>query len=96
MKASAVRPITYLKNHTTQLVDEVANGGNPVVITQNGEARVVMLDVASYDRWREALALLKLLAQSEADIQAGRTVPQTEAFARARAAVDRVEQKRRG
>lgn len=96
MKASDVRPITYLKNHTTQLVDEVAAGGNPVVITQNGEARVVVMDAASYDRWREALALLKLLAQSESDIGAGRTVSHADAFARARGAIDRVERKSRG
>jgi predicted transcriptional regulator len=47
------------------------------------------MDVESYDRWRSALALLKIIAQGEADVAAGRLVSQEEAFARASRALDR-------
>ena len=50
------------------------------------------MEVASYDRWRDTVALLKLIAQSEADFEAGRTVSQDEAFARAERAIAEVEQ----
>jgi prevent-host-death family protein len=86
-----VRPITYLKSKTAELVFDVAETGRPVTITQNGKAKVVVMDVASYDRWRAALALLKLASHAEADVAAGRTVSSDEAFRRAGRAVDRVK-----
>ena len=81
-----VKPITYLKNHTADLVRDVAAGGAPMVITQNGEAKVVVMDVSAFDRWREAMALMKLLSLSEADVATGRLVSTGEAFERARKA----------
>jgi prevent-host-death family protein len=83
-----VKPITYLKNHTADLVRDVTAGGNPMVITQNGEAKVVVMDVAEYDRWREAMALMKLFALSEADVAAGRLCSTEEAFDRAARAIE--------
>ena len=88
-RRSDVKPITYLKNRTADLVREVAEGGHAVTITQNGEAKVVVMDVDTYDRWRSAMALLKLLAQGEADVEAGRAVKQPEVFRRARRAIKR-------
>lgn len=86
---TTVKPITYLKNHTADLVRSVAADGGPVLVTQNGEAKAVVLGVEQYDHLRASLALLKLLAQGEADVAAGRTVSQKEAFRRARAALKR-------
>jgi PHD/YefM family antitoxin component YafN of YafNO toxin-antitoxin module len=56
------------------------------VSTQQGEAQAVVLDVATYtyEALRDATLLLQLTAQGEADVQAGRTLPQSEVFARAR------------
>lgn len=87
-----IKPITYLKNKAADLVNHVADTGKTVVITQNGEARVVVMDVELYDRWRSAMALLKLAAQAEADVVGGRTVSQKEAFAAAEAAIKQASQ----
>jgi prevent-host-death family protein len=84
-----VKPITYLKNHTADLVREITEGGRVVTITQNGEAKVVVMDVDTYDRWRGAMTLLKALAQGEADAASGRSVKQVDAFRRARKAIER-------
>ena len=84
-----VRPITQLKNKTADLVREVSEEGRPVTITQNGEAKVVVMDVETYDRWRSAMALLKLLAMGQADVERGRTTEQSEVFRRARKAIER-------
>jgi prevent-host-death family protein len=84
-----VRPITELKNKTADLVREVSEQGRSITITQNGEAKVVVMDVDTYDRWRSAMALLKVLAQSEADVERGRRVKQVEAFRRARRSIGR-------
>ena len=88
-KRGDVRPITQLKNRTADLVREVSEKGRPITITQNGEAKVVVMDVESYDRWRSSMALLKMLALGEADVERGRTVKQTEAFRRARKEIER-------
>jgi prevent-host-death family protein len=88
-KRSDVKPITYLKSRTADLVRQVERSGRAVTITQNGEAKVVVMDVDVYDRWRSALALLKLAAQSEADVQANRFVKQAEAFRRAESVLAR-------
>jgi len=78
-----VKPITYLKNRTADLIRHVSEERRTVTITQNGAARVIMMDVATYDQWRSAMALLKVLALAEVDIEARRTVPQGEALRRA-------------
>ncbi len=84
-----VKPITYLKNNAAQLVRDVADKGRTVTITQNGEAKVVLMDVGTYDRWQQALSLMKIIAQSEAELTSGKVVSQEEAFARAARAIER-------
>jgi prevent-host-death family protein len=91
-----VRPITYLKNNTSDLIREVSENGRTVLITQNGEAKAVVMDVEVYDRWKSALAMLKILAQSEAEFEAGKVISQKEAFARAEAAISRIERDGQG
>lgn len=84
-----IKPITHLKTHTAEVVRDVAKQGRPMVITQNGEAKAVLMDVATYDRWRQAMALLKLIALGQRDVETGHAMSQKEAFARARARVAR-------
>jgi prevent-host-death family protein len=71
MKASNIKPITYMKTHSTELVRGVNETRSPVVITQNGLPRAVVMDAASYDEIQDALALLKILSHSEAEYRKG-------------------------
>lgn len=82
-----VKPITYLKNHTAEAIRGVSDDGRVLMITQNGEAKAVVIDVETYDRWRKAMALLKILAQGEADVAADRVSTQEQAFERAAKAI---------
>jgi PHD/YefM family antitoxin component YafN of YafNO toxin-antitoxin module len=50
-----------------------------VVITQNGDAKAVLQDVASYDELMESLTMLKLLALSRKSVRAGAMRPLNEA-----------------
>ncbi|MFH2010322.1 MAG: type II toxin-antitoxin system Phd/YefM family antitoxin [bacterium] len=84
-----IKPITYLKNNAAELIGDVAESGRSVVITQNGTAKVVMMSVDVYDRWRKATALIKLLSHSEAAVSRRETVPQHVALERAEAALRR-------
>ena len=90
MKAANVRSITDLKNRTKELVGEISDGGQPMVITQNGKAKVVVMDVEQHDRLQDTLALLKLLAQSQESLtRTGRTYSTAEVRRRAKAVIDK-------
>ncbi|WP_213979748.1 type II toxin-antitoxin system Phd/YefM family antitoxin [Sphingomonas sp. dw_22] len=80
-----VKPVSYLKAHAADVLRGLAESGAPLVITQNGEARGVLQDVASYEATQKKLALLKLLALGNRDIDAGKLTPAREAIARLRA-----------
>jgi len=70
-----IRPISYLKANSAEILRELADGAPPLVITQNGEAKAVLQDAASYEAAQETLALLKLIALGRQDMAAGRTAP---------------------
>jgi len=81
MKLSeSVKPISYLKSHTAEALRDVSEGQRTMVITQHGEAKAVLQDIASYEQTQESLALLKMLAQSSKSIQEGRSKPLKKAF----------------
>jgi len=68
---SHIKPISWLKNNAKLLVETVDETGNPMIITQNGEAKAVVMNVRAYDQMQESLALLRMLADSSADVEAG-------------------------
>lgn len=85
MKFSAqVKPISYLKAHAAEIARQLTEDREPMVITQNGEAKLVVQDVASYEETQETLALLKILALGNREIEEGRVTPAAEVFARLR------------
>ncbi len=77
-----IRPVTYLKSRTADLLAQVNETKRPVIITQNGEARGVLQDTESYENMKEAIAILKLLVQGEEDIRKGNVSVQEEVFHR--------------
>jgi prevent-host-death family protein len=79
--ADKIKPISYLKASTADAVRMVTETGEPLYITQNGEAKIVVQDIKSFEATQEALALLKILALGEAEVSAGETVSATEAIA---------------
>jgi prevent-host-death family protein len=82
--ASSIKPISYLKANAAEVLQKLAETREPMIITQNGEAKAVIQDVASYEQTQETLALLKILAMSNQDIEAGRVKPAREVIARLR------------
>jgi len=83
--SSQVKPISYLKANAAEVLLQLAKQREPLVITQNGEARAVIQDVASYEETQETLALLKILALGNQEIEAGKVKPVAEVVARLRA-----------
>ena len=83
--SSQVKPISYLKANAAEVLANLAERREPMVITQNGEARAVLQDVASFEETQETLALLKILALGRQDIEASQVKPVAEVVARLRA-----------
>ena len=70
--SSRVKPISYLKANAAEVLTQLAEQREPLVITQNGEAKAVLQDVASFEETQETLALLKILALGQRDVEEGR------------------------
>jgi prevent-host-death family protein len=83
--STRVKPITYLKANAAEVLHDLNECREPLVITQNGEAKAVLQDLASYEETQETLALLKLLALGQHDVDAGRMTPVSEVVRRLRA-----------
>jgi prevent-host-death family protein len=78
--STAVKPISYLKTHASELIRNITNTRQALVVTHNGEAKVIVQDIRSYERMQETLALLKILTGSKQNIKRGKVKPIEEAF----------------
>ena len=70
--STQVKPISYLKSHAAEIVRDLTENREPMLITQNGEAKLVVMDVKSYEEQEETLALLKILALGNREIELGK------------------------
>ncbi len=75
-----IKPISYLKAKTADVINGVNKNQRTVFITQNGEAKAVVQDIKSYENTQNTLNLLKLIIQSENDIDNGNVISQDEMF----------------
>ncbi len=85
---SSIRPISYIKTHAAEMLQQINDTQNPIVITQNGLAKGVLLDTRSYQEMIDAIGLLKLLAHGEHDVETGATVSHEDAISAALRAID--------
>jgi prevent-host-death family protein len=83
--SSQIRPISYLKANAAEVLAQLSELREPLVITQNGEAKAVLQDVASFEETQDTLALLKVLALGNQDVGAGKVRSLADVVARLRA-----------
>ena len=79
--SSRIKPISYLKAHAAEIVRTLGDQREPLIITQNGEAKVVMQDIDSYEQTQETVALLKILALGSRQVEAGQVQPAADVVA---------------
>ena len=85
MKLSTqIKPISYLKAHAAEIVRNMSEQREPLIITQNGEAKVVLQDIESYEQSQETMALLKILALGNRQIEADKLEPAASVIQRLR------------
>lgn len=66
-----IKPISYLKANMAEVMVKLTESGSPMIITQNGEAKAVIQDIESYEETQETLALLKILALGQQQVESG-------------------------
>jgi prevent-host-death family protein len=79
-----IKPISYLKAHASEIVRDIGKKQEPMIITQNGEAKAVLQDIESYEQTQETLALLKILALGTRQIEEGKVQPAADVIERLR------------
>ena len=82
--SSQIKPISYLKAHAAEVVRNLGEKREPLVITQNGEAKVVIQDIESYEQIQETMALLKTLALGNRQVEEGKIEPAAKVVSRLR------------
>ena len=73
--SSQIKPISYLKAHAAEIVRNLSKQQEPLIITQNGKAKVVMQDIESYEQTQQTIALLKILSLGVRQIEEGKVLP---------------------
>ena len=79
--STQVKPISYLKSHAAEIIKDITESREPILITQNGEAKLVVMDVRSFEEQEETLALLKILALGNREIELGKFRDAKDVFA---------------
>lgn len=87
--STQVKPISFFKANAAQIIDELDDGGEPIVVTKNGEAKAIVMSMHDYESTQETLALLKIVAMAREDAKAGGLIPLEDAFAQVRAQLRR-------
>ena len=86
--SSQIKPISYLKAHAAEIIRNLSDKGDPLIITQNGEAKVVIQDIKSFEETQETIAMLKILALGNRQIEEGKVVTASDAIKRIRKGKD--------
>jgi prevent-host-death family protein len=84
-----IKPISYIKTNAAEMMKYVNERKNPIVITQNGEAKAVLVDIETYQKTQDAFALLNIIKMGENDIKNGKTKPVDEVFSNLRKKITR-------
>jgi len=75
-----IKPVSFLKSRTADVIKSVTETKRAIIITQNGEAKAVVQDIKSYENLQNSLAMLKMIIQSENEIKNGDFIEQDKMF----------------
>jgi len=82
--SNQVKPISYFKANAAKIIRNIGEQTDPLIITQNGEAKAIIQDIKSYEESKEMMAMLKVLALGNQQIEDGKTKPSFKVFSEIR------------
>ena len=89
-----IKPISYIKTNAAEILKKVNETHNPIIITQNGEAKAVLLDTQTYQSMRDSIGILKIVSQSEKDIEREQVYAQKDVFTEMDKEIEKLKAKR--
>jgi prevent-host-death family protein len=78
--SNQIKPISYLKANAADIIRNIGEQTEPLIITQNGEAKAIIQDIKSYEQTKETMAMLKIMALGNQQIEKGKTKPSADVF----------------
>jgi PHD/YefM family antitoxin component YafN of YafNO toxin-antitoxin module len=78
--STQVKPPSYLESHATRIAKDLAENRAPMLITENGEAKLMALDVTSYEEQQQTVALLRIFAMGNREIENGQFRSEADVF----------------
>lgn len=85
--SESIKPISYIKAHAADVIQQMNKDQKPLIITQNGEAKVILQDLKKYEQEQDAIKMLKLLAIGQTECERGDFLPASEAFSELRSRI---------
>lgn len=79
-----IKPISYIKSNAAEMMNFVNERKEPLIITQNGESKAVLIDAQSYQEMKDSFNLIKIIKYAEMDIENGKTKQASEVFSNLR------------
>lgn len=75
------KTLSYFQLHASEIAQEISDSREPMLITQDGEPKLVVMDVRTYEENEQTLALLKILAMGNREFDNGQCRPAAAVFA---------------
>ena len=88
--STQIKPISYIKSHAAEVIERLNEEREPIVITQNGEAKAVLIDVRTYEQSQETMALLQILAIGRQQVESGQVYPLAEVVEKVRSRIGEI------
>jgi len=82
MLTEDIKTISYLKAHSAQIFSQIAKSRRPVILTQKGSPKAVLISTETYKEMHEAAGILKMASIGENEIKNKKIIKQTELFER--------------
>jgi len=94
--STQIKPISYIKSHAAEVLERLNEDREPIVITQNGEAKAVLVDVRTYEQSQETMALLQILAIGKQQVESGQAYPLADVVEKIRSRIRETDSGRKG
>ena len=91
MVKGSIKSITYMRTNAADILTTVTKTGRPIIITHNGEGKMVIQDIQSYRAMKEAIAMLKVVVQGRLSVERGKVKPARKAFKSKRARANKAQ-----
>ncbi|MCD4817266.1 MAG: type II toxin-antitoxin system Phd/YefM family antitoxin [Candidatus Cloacimonetes bacterium] len=82
--SESIKSLNYFKLHTAEAIQKIIENHQPLILTENGDAKVIVQNIKDYEQFQESIVMLKILALSNKNLQEGKYNQLKESFSSVR------------